>query len=58
MTEEQATLAHVRAVIDELPHQQRQAVYRMAQRLRDACEADPQTNYLALALVGAEAAAS
>lgn len=58
MTEEQSTLAHVRAVIDELPPGQRQAVYRMAQRLRDLCDVDPQHNYLALALVGAELAAS
>lgn len=58
MSEEHDTLAQVRAIIDELPHPQRQAVYRMAQRLRDAWEAEPQINYLALALVGAEVAAS
>ena len=57
MTQEQQTLNHVRAAIDALEAGQRQAIYRIAQQLRDVLAAGGDLARVALALVGAEEAA-
>lgn len=58
MTHEQETLNEIRTVIDGLEPGQRQAVYRIAQQLRDVINAGGDFGRVALALVGAEEAAA
>lgn len=57
-TEEEIVLTHLRGHIYGMPEQDRKCVEEMAERIRAIVKEQPEAGGIALALVGAEMAAS